>query len=936
MAGSFSLLHPRLRDALQARGFDNETLPQERAIPPILKGRHVVVIARTGSGKTESAVMPVFSRMLAQRDAGNAGGIKALYIAPLRALNRDLLTRFEWWAEYLGLTVDVRHGDTTQHQRRKQALSPPDLLITTPETLQSMLMGKVMRGHLASVATVVVDEIHELFSDKRGMQLSVGLERLVALAGEFQRVGLSATVGDADDIGRYLCGRRPYTIVDAVAVKGFDIVVEYPLPAPEDEELATKLSTLPATAARVRRIKELVDENESVLTFVNTRETAEALSSRFNLLTDDIDVHHSSLSKKVRVETEKRFKDQQIKSIICTSSMELGIDVGSVSLVIQYMSPRQVSRLVQRVGRSGHRHDETPRGVLIAVDADDILESVVIARRARAQELERPHMYDAPLDVLAHQLIGMSMDVGDVSCDVAFETVRRAAPYLSLSRETFDGVLGLLSRLRLVWVADGYYHKSKSGLPYYYGNLSMIPDVKKYRVVEIGTNRTIGMLDEEFVVERANIGMTFIMKGRSWNVLDTSEDTIVVEEVESMSAAPAWEGELIPVPREIATEVFTLRARLSEHAGELAYRDRLREDYPMDDAAFEELERYIASQADFGVPPPGAITIEFLPAVAVFHTGFGSVINETLGRVLAALYSTRFGTSVAMKSDAYRIGFRFPASVTADTALEVVTQLRPEDVGPILELSLKRTQLFFWKFSHVATRFGALSKDAEAFKAKYVMKAYEGTPVYDETYKELFSDKLDVLSVEQIVSALQEGTLPLTIVERKHPSPFSATLLAKFGFGELIGPKRPEKEILKLLKKRLEDRRIRLFCVHCAKWYASFKVGNLAEHPKCPLCGARFIAIIDKKEEMTKKAMIKRMRRQTITDEEEDLVIRAKRSADLMLVYGSKAALTLSGRGIGATTAARILAKMHPDEESLLRDILEAEKTYARTKRFWD
>ncbi len=936
MASSFSLLHPSLQSALAERGFVEETLPQNRGIPPIMKGKNVVIVARTGSGKTESSMLPVFSKILSGNEKSPISGIKTLYIAPLRALNRDLLLRLQWWADNLGLTIDVRHGDTTQYQRRKQALSPPDVLITTPETLQSMMMGRVLRVHLASVSTVIIDEIHELFADKRGMQLVVGLERLVNIAGEFQRIGLSATVGDPKDIGTYLCGTRPVTLVDATAAKDFDINVEYPVPGPEDEELAKRLSTVPQTAARIRRIRELIDENESVLTFVNTRETAEALSSRFNLLTDDVDVHHSSLSKKVRVETESKFKSQEIKSIICTSSMELGIDVGSVSLVIQYMSPRQVSRLIQRVGRSGHKYDETPKGVLITVDADDILEAAVIARRAKAQELERPTMYDAPLDVLAHQLIGMSMDAGDVSVDAAYATVIRAAPYLSLSRDAFDRVLETLSRLRLIWVEEGFYHKSRHGLPYYYGNLSMIPDVKKYRVVEIGTNRTIGVLDEEFVVERANIGMTFVMKGRSWNVLDSSDEQILVEEVESMSTAPAWEGELIPIPYDIAQEVFTLRKRISAHTGEIAYAERLRAEYPMDDAAFEELERYVLSQEDFGIPEPGSITIEFLPSLAVFHTGFGSIANETLGRILAALYSTKLGTSVAMKSDAYRIGFKFPASVVADDVTEVLHGIRPEDVRTILELSLKRTQLFFWKFSHVATRFGVLSKDAEKFKVKYIINAYEDTPVYDETYKELFSDKLDVGAVERIMSEYREGAVPLVVHERKQASPFSAGLLSKFGYGELIGPKRPEKEILRLLKKRLGDRRVKLFCVHCGRWYASYKISTLDETPKCLLCGARFIAIIDKKEDMTRKALIKRMKRKDITPEEEELVIRAKRSADLMLVYGKKAAITLSGRGIGATTAARILAKMHPDEDSLLRDILAAEKTYARTKRFWD
>jgi ATP-dependent Lhr-like helicase len=934
MTKAFSMLHPLVKEALEKKGFHSQTLPQERGIPAIVKGRNVVIIARTGSGKTESALLPIFSKILSEKERSK--GIKAIYVAPLRALNRDLLNRLKWWGEELGLDVQVRHGDTTQYERRKQALSPPDILITTPETVQAMLTGKVMRENLKTVRTVVVDEVHELAPDKRGTQLSVGLERVVRLSGEFQRIGLSATVGAPTEIAGFLCGTRPCTIIDATAKTTFDIRVEFPMPEPGDEQLADELSTTPQTAARVRRIKELVDENESVLTFVNTREMAEALSSRFNLLTEDIDVHHSSLAKTVRIDTEKRFKEQELKCIICTSSMELGIDVGTVSLVIQYMSPRQVSRLIQRVGRSGHRYDETPTGIIMALEGDDILESAVIARRARAHELEAPVVYEEPFDVLAHQLLGLSMDMGDVSRDEAYELVTRAYPYRTLTRERFDSVLELLSSLRLIWLEETSYHKSKFALNYYFENLSVIPDVKKYRVVELGSNRSIGVLDEEFVVDRANIGMTFVIKGRAWNVIDVDEGIVHVEEVANIAAAPAWEGELIPVPYEIAQEVTALRTTIAERGTSIEERERLCAEYALDDAAFDEAERYVSSQKDFDVPRRGEILLEFLPALAIFHTGFGSVVNETLGRTLAALYSNKFGSSVAMKSDPYRIGFRFPAAATIDDVVSVLDGLHPEDVRPILELSLKRTNLFFWKFSHVATRFGVLSKDAEKFKVKAVLSYYEDTPVYEETLKELFTDKLDVATTEEVVRQYQAGELPLISHERKHHSPLAAPLMAKFGFGELIGPKRPEKEILKLLKKRLEERRVRLFCVHCARWHASMKVGHMSDHPKCPLCGARFIAIIDKKDEMTRKALIKRKKKQKISEEEEELVIRAKRSADLMLVYGKKAALAISARGVGAQTAARILAKMHPDEDSLLKDLLEAEKTYARTRRFWD
>ena len=932
MSSSFGLLNPNVRSLLEKRGFINETDPQRLSIPPILSGKNVLIIARTGSGKTESAMLPVFSN-IADIDKK---GIKVLYIAPLRALNRDLMIRLEWWADELGLKIAVRHGDTTQYERRKQALSPPDILITTPETLQAMLTGKVLRENLKTVQTVIVDEIHELASDKRGTQLTVGLERLVHLSGEFQRIGLSATVGSPKAIAGFLVNKREIDIIDASSKKAFDIVVEYPTPEPEDEDLATELSTTAQTARRVRRIKELVDENESLLTFVNTRETAEALSSRFNMISEDIDIHHSSLAKKVRIDTEKKFKNQNIKCIICTSSMELGIDVGSVSMVIQYMSPRQVSRLIQRVGRSGHKHDETPTGVVITTDADDILESIVIARRAKENILEKILPYEKSYDVLAHQIIGLSMDMGDVEKGVAYKIITGAYPFRNLKWKEFESVLELLSSLRLIWLEEDHFHKSRHALGYYFENQSVIPDVKKFKVVELGSNRTIGALDEEFVVDRANIGMNFIIKGRAWNVIDVSEDTVLVEEVGNMAATPAWEGELIPVPLEIAQEVYKIRADLSRHSYENEFIERFKKRYSLDDAAYSEVQRYVLSQQEFDIPEDDRIYVEMLPNLAIFHVGLGSVANETLGRVLAALYSNKFGTSVAMKSDAYRIAFKFPSNVTTDDVVDIFKTLRPEDVRPILELSLKRTSLFLWKFTHVATRMGVLSKEAEKFRIKSIMNSYEDTPVFWETFKELFKDKLDIKMVESYMERFHKGDFSLVVKERKNPSPFAGNLLAKFGYGDLVGPKRPEKEILKLLKKRLEDRRVRMFCVTCGRWHASIKIANMDETPRCPLCSARFLAIIDKKEKQTRKAILKRMRKEKISEEEEELVIRAKRTADLILVYGKKAVVALSARGVGAQTAARVLAKMQPDEESFLRDLLEAEKTYARTRRFWD
>ncbi|MGM0389255.1 MAG: DEAD/DEAH box helicase, partial [Natrinema limicola] len=276
---AFTHLGATVRGALSERGFSQPTAPQRLAIPPLAAGENTLVIAPTGSGKTETAMLPVFDHLVA--DDGPPEGFGALYITPLRALNRDMRERLEWWGDYLDLAVDVRHGDTTQYQRGKQAENPPDVLITTPETVQAMLTGERLREALADVSHVVIDEVHELAASKRGAQLSIALERLRDLAGPFQRIGLSATVGDPDEVGQFLTGGRPCEIRAIDVGSNVDVTVREPEITDEDERLAGELMTEPDTASHVRLIRDLVADHESTLIFVNTRQTAEALGSRF-------------------------------------------------------------------------------------------------------------------------------------------------------------------------------------------------------------------------------------------------------------------------------------------------------------------------------------------------------------------------------------------------------------------------------------------------------------------------------------------------------------------------------------------------------------------------------------------------------------------------------------------------------------------------------
>ncbi|UCG45795.1 MAG: DEAD/DEAH box helicase, partial [Candidatus Bathyarchaeota archaeon] len=348
----FDILNKPVQNVIIQLGFSKPTAPQESAIPPILDGKNVLLVAATGSGKTEAVLLPILSNFIQQVDKT---GISIIYITPLRALNRDMTLRLSNWADQLGFTVEVRHGDTKAKIRRRQAISPPNMLVTTPETLQAILPGSRMQKHLRGVQYVIIDEVHEIAEDKRGVQLTVALERLAEITGkEFQRVGLSATVGNSQEIAQFIAGKdRSIEVVTVPLPKSFQYVVESPLPTDLDYDAAQDLRTAPEAAARINRIIDLVKEHNSTLIFVNARTNAEMLGHKFSQLTPNIAVHHGSLSREERSRIEDEFKDGVLKAIVCTSTLQLGIDIGHIDLVIQYLSPRQVTSLIQRVGRSG-------------------------------------------------------------------------------------------------------------------------------------------------------------------------------------------------------------------------------------------------------------------------------------------------------------------------------------------------------------------------------------------------------------------------------------------------------------------------------------------------------------------------------------------------------------------------------------------------------
>src|SRR2546430_5378037 len=622
----FDLLPKPLAEAVRERGFLKPTEAQERAIPPILEGKNVLLISPTASGKTESAILPVFTRFLNEPDRGP--GVKIIYITPLRALNRDLLDRLRWWGQKIDLKVGVRHGDTEIKERTSQSRSPPDLLITTPETLQAILPGRILRRHLRDIRFLIIDEVHELAEDKRGSQLAIALERLRWVAQrEFQMVGLSATIGSPDVVGKFLAGEgRPVEIVHIPVARRMKLEIVSPEPTGEDVRLAGKLFTHPDVAARLRIMKGMINDHKSVLLFTNTRAIAEVLASRFKVWDVDfpVSIHHGSLAKLSRITAERALKDREIKGLVATSSLELGIDVGRIDYVIQYMSPHQVTRLIQRVGRSGHSVGKMADGIIITMDSDDTLEAMVVARKAKNEDLEDVTVPEKPLDVLCHQIAGLLIQNRKWYYSELLDILKKAYPYRNLTEEDVAAVTNYMhSRFpRLGWVSaqDKVVMRPsrvKDLYRYYFNKLSMIPDEKQYLVVEQESETAVGVLDEAFVAEYGQPGTKFIVRGTPWMMQSIRGDKIFVRGISDPTGAiPSWIGEEIPVPFQVASEVGELRRITEEdYRNGMSLKEiseKLTERYPADEKTIRRALTETYDQCEEGLPVPSdkLLTIE--------------------------------------------------------------------------------------------------------------------------------------------------------------------------------------------------------------------------------------------------------------------------------------------------------------------------------------
>ncbi len=894
----FELFSNDMKELLSKRGFKEPTMAQKMGIPEIFNGSDVLIIAPTGIGKTEAAMLPILDKIHNHKYSP----VSTLYITPLKSLNRDLLQRLFWWGDKLDVEIGLRHGDTSTAERKFQIQNPPDILITTPETLEGMITSSSIRKILSNVKFVVIDEIHEIVGSKRGVMLSVLLERLKEISGDFQRIGLSATVGSQEKVAKFLSPKAK--IIKALVEKDMEIKLMCPKVKKEDREKSEDLMVLPKTVARIRKILEL-SRGHSTLIFTNTRETAETISSRIKKIDSKFkqDVHHGSLSKDVRIKSEENFKKGNLDAIVCTSSLELGIDIGSIDLVIQYLSPKQTSKLVQRVGRAGHSMEKKSNGIIIS-GGEDVFESLVLIDHAKKGLFEDVKIHENALDVLTMSIMGMAIEEYEISAEKVFSVIKRAYPYRNLNYNEFMKILKFMSEQKLIVLKeeeDVKIIRRRKGWKFYFENLSTIPDTYQYKIIEMNNHGFIGTLDEKFVSEYAGSGETFIVKGVPWKIVEIKKDKIyVTPSSSSEGAVPSWEGEMMPVSFNVAQDVGRLKASVPECK-----------------SCQKEIEKYVKSQKI--MPTDKKILIEDYKDYIIIHAHFGSKVNETIGKYLQEKIGRKYGGRTFVKTGPYRIIIKSKAS--KEYVEEILMTMK--NIERTVKLSLEKSSLFKWRFIHNARRMGLLSKNIDYRNLNIAQFAFKNreTPVYDETMRELYIDKIDFETAKYVSSKISSGDVK---IEKCKGLTYAGELGLIHQFGEILSHSQSKDEEYSAIRNRIMNSKVRVVCMSCGQ-YSSVKFVKDLKEPECPICKSRQICILSTRDKKSVEIWGKKFSEKKLSKSEAVKWKKMKRISELIMAYGMNAIIALVGRKMNVKEASTILSSL-PENSELIKKIINYKK----------
>jgi ATP-dependent helicase Lhr and Lhr-like helicase len=805
--------------------FDAPTPAQELGWPAIASGKHTLIQAPTGSGKTLAAFLYGIDRLSAEPGQG----LRLLYVSPLKALNYDVERNLRGPLAGLDteLRVAVRTGDTSQRERAAMLREHPDILITTPESLFLLLTSRA-REMLRSVETLILDEVHAVAGTKRGAHLALSVERLDRLVmsggqspGPVQRVGLSATQRPLEEIGRFVSGGRPIELVDAGRAKELDLRVVVPI---EDmREPGEQGSIWPSIYPEILK---LVEEHRSTIVFVNNRRLAERLALRLNELAAGDDrageagtasdsasqakpreiarAHHGSLAREQRLEVEELLKRGEIPCLVATSSLELGIDMGAVDLVVQVESPKSVARGLQRIGRAGHELGAVSKGRVFPKFRADLLESAVVAERMGEGAIEETVVPRNPLDVLAQQIVAVCAEE-EITVDDLHELVRGAYNFADLSRLQLENVLDMLAgrypsdefaelRPRIVWDRTAGVIKGRTGARRLaVTNAGTIPDRGLYGVHLLEGGGRVGELDEEMVYE-ARAGQTFLLGASTWRIEEITRDRVLVSPAPGVPGLiPFWKGEGPGRPFELGQQIGQASRELVALSEEKALA-RLTERHSLDEQAARNLLTFLNDQqaATGAVPSDRTVVVErFRDEIGDWRvcvlTPFGARVHAPWSLALGARMRDALGLEVQSLWSDDGIAVHLPDADATPPTDELI--LDPDEVEELVMTELASSALFGSRFRENAARALLIPRRRpgertplwqQRLKAQgllQVARKYGSFPVILETYRECLQDVFDLPALKRLLTGLKTRELDLVDVETATASPYSTSLL---------------------------------------------------------------------------------------------------------------------------------------------------------------
>jgi len=838
----------KILNPIVAEWFDKKfrdlTPPQKLGLYPIYEGKNVLVSSPTGTGKTLTAFLIILSKLFDLAQQGKLEDtVYAVYVSPLRALNNDIyrnlkepLDEIYELAKEKGIELpEIRHmvrtGDTSSSQRQKMLRKPPHILITTPETLAIVLVAPKFREKLRNVKWVIVDEIHSLAENKRGVHLTLSLERLRELVGrDFVRIGLSATINPLEEVAKFLVGYhddgrlRDCVIVDARYAKKKRLRVLSPV----EDLIYTPASEV--TKRLYKTIYEIIKKHRTALIFTNTRSGTERVVFHLKVLArergdikeDQIAAHHGSLSRNVRLDVEERLKRGELRAIVSSTSLELGIDIGYIDVVVQIGSPKSVTRCLQRIGRSGHRLHETSKGILVCADRDDLVEVAIMVREAYRHHLDKIHIPKNALDVLAQHIMGMSIEK-KTRVDEAYRIIRRSYCYHNLPYEDFINLLKYLAGMYKdlegykvygkIWLDldEGVFgRRGKYARVIYTTNIGTIPDEVKIKVYTVD-GKYVGNIEEDFL-ERLVPGDRFVLGGRVYEfVRSRGVKAYVKPAFEQKPTIPSWFSEMLPLSFDLALKIGEFRSRMFKWLEEgkpvsqiVKYLVReCRTDEVSAKAIvnyFQEEYYYLKSLGVNKFPSHKVILVEYYidergRIHQVFHTLYGRRTNDALSRALGYLASKKSRCNVGIAVHDNGFALIYPPGVKPKVKL---TDLKSSEIEEVLKRAIINTELMKRRFRHVATRSLMILRNYKGHEISVnkqqlsaatllrVVKKWLEFPPLKETFREILEDYMDIHHAKEVLKKIEKGEIEVVEIEpQRVPSPFAHNIVLE-GLSDVV------------------------------------------------------------------------------------------------------------------------------------------------------